>query len=279
MSRLYGKSIDVYQTSKYLIDASLKKYKPDKTKTSEEELSSCPEKIELYLPDNAIEIIENNPIRIVLSPLAMKKASHLPTKKGEEPTLIFPRNKPIEEYKRELVFFLGTIISLSSPDLLPKDDNIPCEYGDLISLLLEYLYLKEIGKEEDFSRKHLKELEYNSRKYVINYDRYKKYLLSRKENNLYQLSEEQEEQLNKQYAEQEILFLKSTLTCLVPLSSMDGVLQIIDEIKDTNDIKKLLEKLIENDGNNRQKIINDLGIESFGYKRLRKEIDRTKRNE
>ena len=279
MSRLFGRSIDVYNTSKYLVDGKIPQYKKDKTKTDWESVETCPEKIELYLPDNAIKLIEETPIRIVNSPLVIKEASMLPRNKEEEPTLFFPRWNPIEEYKRELIFFLGTILSIYSPDELPKENDIACEYGDILGLLLEYLYLKEIGKTDEFSKKHLDELLYNAKNYIKSYQNYQKNVDSKMNAYFYKLSEEKAKKLDEYYDQLDKRFLKATLTNLVPMSSMDGVLQIADKITSKDEMKHLLEILIENKNHNRQEILNNMGIESYGYKRLIKEIDRGKKNE
>lgn len=274
MSRLYGKSIDVYSASKDLVDINNFKYKRDNKKTTWEEVESCPEVLDLYLPENAIEIIENNPIKIVASPVVVKQACLLPSKEGEEPTIYFPRWSPIEEYKRELVFFLGEFLAIQSRDEMPKENDLPCEFSNVIGLFLEYLYLKENGKDKLFANKHLEELTYNARNYIKAYKNYQKALVSRKQTELYLLSDEQQERVelgNKQIERQ---FLNATLTTLIPLSSLDATLQLIDKNLSKNDIKELLRRLVENEDHDRQIIINEIGIDTFGYKRLRKEIGR-----
>ncbi len=274
MSRLYGRSVDVYSISKYLIEGKLPKYKNDNRKTTWEELSYCPEIIEFYLPDNAIKIIEKNPIRIVHSPLVVKKAYMMPRNSSEEATMYLPRNSPIEEYKRELVFFLGENLSNVSPDFKPTEYSIPCEYTNILGLLLEYLYLKEKGLEDRFSSKHFNELLYNSKKYVKSYLSFQDAMLSSKASDLSIINESEKEKRDQKMKEMQKQFLEATLTCLTPLSSFDGVLQLIDNGIDENQIKKIIEVLVENKNHDRQSIINGMGIDSYGYKRLRKEIDR-----
>ncbi len=58
---------------------------------------------------------------------------------------------------------------------------------------------------------------------------------------------------------------------------MDATLQIIDRNLSQAEYKDLIEELMLNPDHNREKIINDKGIETFGFKRLRKEINRVKR--
>ena len=274
MSRLYGKSVDVYSASYKLVDRKIPKYKRDRSKTTWEEVIISPEEIEIYLPQNAIDIIEKNPIKIIQSPLAFKSASLLPKNDKEEPVMFFPRYSAIEEYKRELVFFLGELLSSKVPDKLPDDNSIPCEYSDVLGLLLEYLYLKENGKEDSFSSKHLNELLYNAKRYVKSYRNFQSAIVSKKSSELYLYRDSDIEKMNNNIDKMEKQFLDATLINLVPLSSMDAVLQIVDQIESKEDIKELIRVLVENENHDRQNILHDYGIDSFGYKRLTKEIDR-----
>ena len=274
MSRLYGKSSEVYSISKLLVDSNIKPHTINKKRISNEELETCPEKIEIYLPDKAIEIISNTPIRIVFSPLAIKDTCLLPKNKTEEPTMYFSRWNPIEENKRELVLFLGQFLSSNSLDRIPDDNTIPCEFNELISLLLEAFYLKEEGKLEEFSNKHLNELLFNAKRYVESYKNYNKYHDSLLQTESLQISEKERNRIEEKTKKIEKEFSSATLSSLTPLSSMEVALQIIDKNEDKEKIKELLELLIDNPLHDRQTIIKDMGYETYGYKRLRKEIER-----
>lgn len=273
MSRLYGRSLDVYSVSKHLVDNKPEKHKREKDKTTWEEVTECPSLIEDYLPSSAVKIIESKPIRVVGSPFVVKEGSLFV--EGEDPTLLFPRWTPIDEYKRELVYFLGTVLANENCDKMPNDNSIPCEFSSVLSLLLEYLYLKEQGKEDSFSPKHLKELLYNAKKYIISYDNYHKNLLDKRAYDMFSDGGYQDlGELDSYYDKQEKDILKATLQCLVPYSSMDATLQIIERYKDKAEIKELIDMLVQNPNNDRQKALNDLGIETYGYNSLKKEIDR-----
>ena len=56
MSRLSGRSMELYQTSRLLAESNIPKYKKDKGKTNWEDVIMAPEKIDIYLPENAVEI-------------------------------------------------------------------------------------------------------------------------------------------------------------------------------------------------------------------------------
>ncbi len=274
MSRLYGRAFDVYQMSNYILSAKIPKYNEDNKKITLDELINSSGIIELYIPESAIDYIVNYPIHIVKSPIIPRNMSEFPNKTNPNATIYFKGFNFKEEHKRDLNFFLGCVLSQVNPDKLPKNNDLPCEYGDILPLLLEYLYLKENNKEDIFLPKHLESLKFNAEKYTKSYEIYHKYLAN---NGLYEssfLSQKQQEKIEEYNTKLENDFLKNTLTMLVPFSSVDGVLQVIDKIQTKEEYKDLIAKLYENKKNNRQDILKDYNIESYGYKRLRKEIDR-----
>ena len=270
MSRLYGRSYDVYRMSRYINELNIPKYKEDNKKVSMDELIDSTAILDLYLPKSAIEYIENCPIEIVKSPLIPRNASKIPTKEDNTAIIYFKGLNFKEENKRELCFFLGTVLSLINPDKLPKDDDLPCEYGDLFSLLLEYIYLKSVNKEDTFLLKHLNALDWNGKKYVESYENFQKYLVNDKVNDFLELSEVQLNKIEEEKNQIEKQFLSATLNTLVPLSSVDGILQLKDILDDEESTRKLINKLFENKDNDRQKILKDYGVESYGYKTLTK---------
>ena len=270
MSRLYGRSYDVYRMSRYINELKLQKYKEDNRKITLDELIDSTAVLDLYLPKTAIEYLENCPIEIVKSPLIPRNASKIPTKEDNSAIIFFKGFNFKEEYKRELCFFLGTILSIINPDKLPKDDDLPCEYGDLFSLLLEYIYLKSVNKEDTFLLKHLNALDWNGKKYVESYENFQKYLVNDKVNDFLELSEVQLNKIEEEKNQIEKQFLSATLNTLVPLSSVDGILQLKDILDDEESTRKLINKLFENKDNDRQKILKDYGVESYGYKTLTK---------
>lgn len=268
MSRLFGRCDDVYSVSKYLRDTEMKFYSSNKSKTTWEEIENTPGKIELYLPENAIKLIEDTPVRLVKSFFAFKPMMFVPFELKEEPLMVFPKGTPKEEYKKDLAFFIGRILANHSHDLLPKEFDLACTYHDVLPLVLEYLYLKENNEEDQLFLKYSRDLLKNAKKYIKIYELYEKYQDSLRE--LMYTTERLEEQKEKNKQ----AMLKKILTNLVPLASMDATLQITDKYKDPDDYKKLIEELIENPNHNREEIIKKRNIETYGFKRLRKEIDR-----
>ena len=144
MSRLYGRSYDAYQTSKYIEENKLLKYKSNNKIINLDELVESTSILDFYLPENAIDYLINCPIHIVKSPFIPRNMSILPNDK-EDATIYFKGFNFKEEYKRELIFFLGTVLSIINPDKLPGEYDFPCEYGDIFPLLLEYIYLMDLN--------------------------------------------------------------------------------------------------------------------------------------
>ena len=274
MSRLYGRAFDVYKISGYLGSSKIPNYACDNHIISLDELIDSSAILDFYLPDKAVDYIVKNPIHIMKSPLFPRNMSSFPSEKDPNATIFFKCLKYKEEQKRELVFFLGCLLSHLNPDELPKNDDLPCEYGELFPLLLEYLYLKEENQEDRFLLKHLNSLKYHSAKYQKTYEKYHKQLVTDRNKELDFVSETELDIRESNKLKNEKEFLTSTFNMLVPFSSVDGVLQVIDKFKSEDEIKKLIKELFENKGNNRQEILDDKGISSFGYKTLRKEIDK-----
>ena len=273
MSRLYGRAFDVYQVSKELSEKQIPKYKEDNSKISLDDLIDSTNALDIYLPEEAIDYIINYPIHIVKSSFIPRNMSEFPSVHNPNATIYFKGARFKEEQKRDLSFFLGCVLSQVNPDELPKNFDLPCEYGDLFPLLMEYLYLKENNKEEIFLNKHLNSLKSNALKYQKIYEAYQKHLVVDRENELLILNDADVARLDDFRNKSEQIFLENTLASLVPLSSVDGALQIIDKVKTKEDFKKIIKELYENPNNNRQELLRNYDIESFGYKRLRKELD------
>lgn len=250
MSRLYGRTIDVYSISKYLNENYKRTYEKDKTKIDAEEMEKTPEIITPYLPRNAQEYLDKSEIEIAWN-LFTKDTIY--SGYGEtKNTIIFPTRTMQEEYRRDLIYFMGDLLRRINLDYLPDEFDIRCQYSDVLPLLLEYLFLRDSGKKERFSDKHLKDLALNAKEYVKIYDNF---------NNFKQVSDEKR-------------FLRNTLLFLVPLSSMDATLQITDDIaNDKESLRALIKELIENPNHNREEVMKKRNIDTYGYKRLRKEID------
>ena len=274
MSRLYGRAFDVYQISKYLNGKEIPKYTENNKKISLDELIDSSEILDFYLPKSAIDYIVNYPIHIVKSPIIPKNMSSFPNEKNPNATIFFKGLSFKEEHKRDLIFFLGCVLSNINPDELPKDNDLPCEYGDILPLVLEYLYLKETNEEDKFLLKHLDSLKYNAIRYSKTYEAYHKYLVNNKSNELNYYTKEEQEKIDYNNDRYEKDFLSNTLTMLIPYSSIDGTLQILDKLKTKDDFKMFINMLYENKNNNRQEVLKEFDIDSYGYKRLRKEIDK-----
>ena len=273
MSRLYGRAFDVFQISKYIKEHEIPKYTENNKKITIDGLIDSSGILGLYLPDSAIDFIKNHPVEICKTPFIPRSMSSFPTQKNPKPVICFKGVNFKEEFKREFIFFLGCLLSEVNPDELPKSKDLPCEYGDLLPLLLEHLYLKENGEEERFLPKHLNALKFNADSYQRVYEDHQKHLVSNRSKELDIMSYKTLSQIEENQAREEKEFLTNTLKLLVPFSSVDGALQIIDKLKTEDEIKDFIKVLYENKNNNRQEIMKDYDIESYGYKRLRRAID------
>ena len=276
MSRIYGRAYDVYSITKDLEETKLPKYKKDNTKTSWDEIEITPEKIEIYLPDKAIDFLASKKTKIMKTPFLKFTLTQIPEEENEERFIKFPSLTPKEEFKRELMFYMGMLLSSYNKDNPNEKYGIPNEYDDTLPLLLEYLYLKYVNKEDKFSIKHLNELQSYQKDYITFYDDYQDFQDLRRKARFAYLSQEKYEKFQALCIDKENEITSLTNDSIIQLSSLEGVLGII-ELLDKEDIKTIIEKLMINEKYNRSEILKEYGIESFGYKRLRKELEQYKR--
>ena len=276
MSRIYGKAYEVYNITKDLEETKLPKYKRDNTKSSWDEIETTPEKIEIYLPDRAIDFLTSKKTKIMKTPFLKYTLTQVPEEESEERFIRFPSLSPKEEFKRELMFYMGMLLSSYNRDTPKEEYGIPNEYDDTLPLLLEYLYLKYANKEDEFSIKHLNELKGFQKNYRTFYDDYQDFQNLRREARFANLSQEKYERFQALCIDKENEITSLTKDSIIQLSSLEGALGII-ELLDKEDIKTIIEKLMLNEKNNRSEVLQEYGIESFGYKRLRKEIEQYKK--
>ena len=276
MSRIYGKAYEVYNITKDLEETKLPKYKRDNTKSSWDEIETTPEKIEIYLPDRAIDFLTSKKTKIMKTPFLKYTLKQVPEEESEERFIRFPSLSPKEEFKRELMFYMGMLLSSYNRDTPKEEYGIPNEYDDTLPLLLEYLYLKYANKEDEFSIKHLNELKGFQKNYRTFYDDYQDFQNLRREARFANLSQEKYEKFQSLCIDKEDEIISLTKDSIIQLSSLEGALGII-ELLDKEDIKTIIEKLMINEKYNRSEVLQEYGIESFGYKRLRKELEQYKR--
>ena len=276
MSRICGRAYDVYSITKDLEETKLPKYKKDNTKTSWDEIEITPEKIEIYLPDKAIDFLASKKTKIMKTPFLKFTLTQIPEEENEERFIKFPSLTPKEEFKRELMFYMGMLLSSYNKDNPNEKYGIPNEYDDTLPLLLEYLYLKYVNKEDKFSIKHLNELQSYQEDYITFYDDYQDFQDLRRKARFAYLSQEKYEKFQALCIDKENEITSLTNDSIIQLSSLEGVLGII-ELLDKEDIKTIIEKLMINEKYNRSEVLKEYGIESFGYKRLRKELEQYKR--
>ncbi|MBR1386311.1 MAG: hypothetical protein IJ568_05735 [Bacilli bacterium] len=275
MSRVFGYSDSVYNIYNDLNNSKILKYKKDNNKTSWDDVINSIKEIDFYIPFEFKKNMKNNKIRVVRAPSLFNRNTIIstPTEENEDPTIIFPSRSAKEEYKKELVYFIGVLLREVNCDNMPDLYSIPSEYQDVLPLILEYLYLKNNNLENVFSHQKIHELYASSGLYVKAFNDYKKIqelcynsrYLPRKNYEI--ISELEKDSLKK--------FEDVTLEYLIPLSSLDVSLQLIDNYNSI-DFKKLIKDLYNNYDKDRKEYINDLGIDSYGFKRVKEEIEKYK---
>lgn len=279
MSRLYGRIYDVHRVTEELLESEkyLPKYKKDTKLSSWQEIETTPEKVEMYLPDQAIDFLMSKKIKIYKNPLREYTLVSLPTEADEERKVVFNSLLPYNEFKRELMFYVGMILSDYNHD---KEENlyeIPHEYDDLLPLLLEYLYMKKAGKEKDFILKHLNELVRLSKFFDVEYKDYQDFNDFKAKVQLCALNGKKLENFRNLCEEKDNDIIKATQNNIVQLSSLEALLGVLETINSEEDIKELIKDLMLNKNGSRNEVLMDRGIDSYGFKRLKKELQTRKK--
>ena len=263
---LYVRSTDVYDVSRELKKSKAPKYREDFSKAEWEDIENVKEKVKLYIPREAIQFIDSNPIKIVKVSPFRRDACFIDNQ--NIPTLQV-HGIPIKEYEKKYIYLLGKILCNYSPNTRDKTE---CEYEDIIPLILEYLYLMELGKESTFKSEHLHDLYRNSKNYIKIYQKYYEDIL-KDSKKISSIADESEAlRFEWQLDNKKESFVLETLNYLVKLSSLDVVLDVIDDFNDELDFKSILKMLIENKNHDRTGLVNDMGLCAYNFTNIRKEL-------
>lgn len=276
MSRILGRSYDVYQLVDYLQNNELVDFKKDKSNSSWNIIENVKNDIKPYLPDIAIDFINEEKIDILRSPLRIYTFTSVPQYSDEKRFIRYPSLKPIKEYEREYAYYLGLLLTSYQIDTEEEFLEIGREYDDILPLLIDYLYLKINNKEEEFSLKYVDEIKHYTRYYKRLYDNYHKFYEFSSNAEVHDLSENEYKNFKELCDDKDEDMERITMQNIKKLSALDGMLQIIDKKLSDKEYKELVKELMLNSDENRSFILYDKGIDSFGYKRLRKEIDKYK---
>ena len=277
MSRVLGRAMDVLQIVNYLQDSEIPKYITDKSITTWEAIEQVPNKLKIYLPDSAIDFINKEKIQLKKNPLRKYVFTSVPDYPDEKRYIVFPSLKPRRIYERDYAFYLGLLLSSYKKDNQEELLENCKEYDDLLALLIDYLYLKANGREEDFSLKYLFEIKYFSKYFGKIYEAYEEGHAFSNSDEIDFLSDQQYERYLEKEKEYDEDMEKTIMEDIVKLSAFEATLQITDLDLDNDQIKKLINDLMINEGENRSSVLYDRGIDSYGYKRMKKEIDKYNR--
>ncbi len=273
MSRVLGRAMDVLQIVNYLQESELPKFFDDKTPTTWEEVENVKNKLKIYLPDSAIDFINKENIIIKKSPLRRYTLTSVPEYKDEKRFIRFPSNKPIKKFEREYAFYLGLLLSSYQIDTQEELLETGKEYDDILPLILEYLYMKDNHMGREFSLRHLNEIKHFSKYYKKIYMDYNHFYDFTNSSDTSELSEQEYENYLKMASDKDEEMERLTMEDITKLSSLEGTLQIIDRNLNNGQLKRLIHELMINKNENRSFVLYDYGIDSYGYKRLKKEID------
>ena len=277
MSRILGRSYDVLQTINYIQQNNIPICYRNVESTSWEEVENVPNKVSIYLPESAINFIKKDKISLRKNPFRRATFISVPEYPDEKRFIVYPSFKAVKEFEREYAFYLGCLLSGYKKDNQEEILETGREYDDILPLLMDYLYLKSIGKEEDFSLKHLYVIKNYTRNYPETFNNYQNSLCSSVNSDSFDIDDKFSRKVMSLCESDDDKMERLTMDNIVRLSALDGSLQIIDQELSNEELKKLIEDLMLNKSESRSSVLYERGIESYGYKRLKKEIDSLKK--
>ena len=277
MSRILGRIYDVYNTTKELEEAKLPKFKIDNRETSWKDIVTTPEKLEYYYSDKVKDFLLSKKVKLMKTPFAKYTLTQVPENEIEDRFIRFPSLTPKNEFKRELMFYMGMLLSSYRQD---KDNiyEISSEYDDTLPLLMEYLYLKDANEENKFDVKHLYQLKKYQKSFLKFCKDYQDFEDFKREVNFASMDEKKYKKFQELCQEKEDEITSFTKDSVIQMSSYEGLLGIIDNVTSESDIKDLIEKLTLNEKESRASILKEYDIDSYGYKKLRKKIESYNKN-
>lgn len=249
MSRIFGRQYDLESVCRKLVSEQYDIYKPDKNKVSWEDVKMSSSGLDVYLSPKAIELMEKKDFIIARNVLHRNVSTFVFNDPKEASVIIFPTYNAKEEYKARFVKFLGEVVAGN-----PNYDN---EYQQLLPLMFEYFYftLRYTNPDDAFEVKNLNDSIKMAKKFISNYK-------------LYHRIPEYYGDLN---------FESDILSVLQNISSLDVSLQLIEMMKTSPEkALKIIDDIILKKGQTYD-ILADNDIYSYGYKTLRKTIEKRKK--
>lgn len=265
---LYTRSTDVFDILSEIKGSKIKKYREDNSKIEWEDLDKVKEKISLYIPKESIDFLYSNDINIVKNSIFEKEDYSI--SKDNKITL-YLHNFPRKEYIKKYIYVLGRLLNNYSPNNTDSDYYFG-EYEDLIPYILEYLYLKDLDREDEFEKEHLYKLLLCSKKYLKSYSKHYDFILDAGKKMNHISSEVEIQSIEDSVINKKMHFINETGIYLSKLSSLDATLELADDMCDSDDYKSILSLLINNIDHDRSKIVNDLGLLSYNFQSIRKEL-------
>ena len=280
MSRDYARGLELHDLSQFINGIKLQKYHEDKRKIKLEDIDAGCDYIEPFISREAQTLLENNPITVKTKPFdKITKVSLI--EKGEPTLLTVPSFGGREEYKNELLFILGEIMAVQNDDkeMGAFSYDVQGEYRSVIGFLLQYIYMRAIDRKEDYFLKILTDLRRHNSMFLKQYNQ-----LDQKVKNselllkaeMFFPADVTDRAIKAKEANLKAMGILSRWT-LNPFSSFDATLQFLDVDPSDENIRDFIEALYQNETGNRSDIMRELGIDTIGFKRLRKEYERFKR--
>ncbi|MBO5376697.1 MAG: hypothetical protein J6A52_07615 [Bacilli bacterium] len=240
----YERIKEVKEAADFLTIKPLIKYKPNMKLAKWNEIIDASTNIGYFLTPTAIKLINNAPIEIVRDPLRTKTMSFVSKNNDKPSVIVFPTFFGREDYKPQIASFYGLATGYQDSD----------EYGLVLSHLYEYLYflISSENPIDEFALRNLTKKIPESQRFL---------------------------EVCKNFFGDNRTIERSDLeklikVCLQSFSSLEISLQLIEQMNsDSTTFLEVADEIIQKK-KSPEEIIKSKGLETTGYKTLKKTIDR-----
>lgn len=246
MSSIYGRSYDIFQLSQKMIMCN-PEINFDFAKTSWRNVLGVEDDIKIKLSDDICEKLENIPIVVKRNPFRRRAVMNSGNGYDKGASITFPSLDAIGEYRNYYAHFLGRLLYRYKP----YND----EFHYIIPFIFEYFsYTDKDNPREEFEKRNIGKQKVLARQFI----NYFNYYNNRDD---YDIRD----------------YESIILSAMGHFSSLDAALQLTDIIeKDEDKGLRIIDDILHEKKKSFE-ILEDEDITTYGYKRLRKSIEKYER--
>lgn len=269
MDRVLGRAQDLKSISEELKKMKTRICLGDVKAVTIDDVRDSFSKYSIYIPESAKDYLRSRKIIV-------KKPGFLTTTAVNSGVFCTKRFPTVED-ESEFAFFIGRVLANYRNDARSDGFSFPAEYAALLPMLMEYLYCKETEREEIFYKQYLNRAKKDAKTFLKESEEYRKEMEKAEKYNTVFSTESSYRMYNFLSMNAGNTYHNAVLDAVYFISGLEALLQVNDKYKTESEIRDLIEVLFRNEGNDRSAILYDLGIDSYGYRAIRKHIEEGKK--